>query len=197
MGSTDTDLNQTPLRSPTVFNFFLPDYQYPGELAQAGLITPEFELTSDTTVVRQANFLYDGVFNPSSYLTGISSFRGGGADIALDYSPWMDIRPGSSNPWTDHNTSTPTNDNLRNLIRELGKLLMAGQMSATMENEIYNWVSNNNTSNGNPNGNIAYTTNGSTTSFAAATATQLTERRNRVRAIIHLIVTSPQFTIQK
>ncbi|MGL4398961.1 MAG: DUF1800 family protein, partial [Luteolibacter sp.] len=62
IGDTDGDLAQTPLNSPTVFNFFEPDYSHPGTLAQAGLITPEFQLTSDTTVVRQANFIYNGIF---------------------------------------------------------------------------------------------------------------------------------------
>ncbi|RYD82693.1 MAG: DUF1800 family protein, partial [Verrucomicrobiaceae bacterium] len=66
MDSTETDLGQTPLDSPTVFNFFEPDYQFPGTLAQAGLVTPEFQLTSDTNVVRQVNFIYNGIFNPSS-----------------------------------------------------------------------------------------------------------------------------------
>jgi hypothetical protein len=196
VGNTDTDLAQTPLASPTVFNFFLPDYQYPGELAQAGLFTPEFQLASDTTVIRQANFLYNGIFNPTDNSAGLSSFRSGGGDISLDISRWMDLRPGSPNPWTDNNSATPTNDNLRNLIRELGTLLMAGQMTSGMEDQIYNWVSNNNTGGGNPNGNIAYT-NGATTSFATATAAQLTQRRDRVRAVIHLIVTSPEYTIQK
>lgn len=195
MGNTDSDLSQTPMGSPTVFNFFLPDYQYPGELSQAGLITPEFQLASDTSVVRQSNFLYNGLFNPDN-ATGLSSFKSGGGDITLDISPWMDIRPGSANPWTDNNTGAPTNDNLRNLIRELGTLLMGGQMTSAMEDQIYGFVSNNNTANGNPLGHIAYT-NGATTTFATATTTQLTQRRDRVRAVIHLIVTSPEYTIQK
>ena len=195
VGSTDTDLGQTPLDSPTVFNFFLPEYQYPGELAQAGLITPEFQLTSDTSVIRQANFLYNGLFNPA-YTTGISSFKSGGADIGMDISAWMDIRPSTTTPWTDNNTASPSNDNLRNLIRKLGTLLMGRAPSTAMENEIYNYVSNNTTSGGNPNGNIAYT-NGSTLPFATAGTTDRTFRRDRVRAVIHLIVTSPEYTIQK
>lgn len=194
MGNTDGALGQTPLGSPTVFNFFLPDYQYPGELAQAGLITPEFELTSDTTVIRQANFLYVGLFFPDN-TTGLSSFRNNNADIGMDISPWMDIRPDTGRPWTDHDPANPSNDNLRNLIRRLGTLLMAGQMSQAMEDSIYNWVSNNNTTVP-ADGNIAYTNN-NTDPYATASTARLTERRNRVRAVIHLIVTSPEFTIQK
>jgi hypothetical protein len=64
MDETDNSaLAQTPMRSPTVFNFFLPDYQFPGRLSQAGLITPEFQITSETTVIDQTNFLYNGIYN--------------------------------------------------------------------------------------------------------------------------------------
>src|SRR5439155_1061939 len=65
MGATDTgsslSLAQTPLNSPTVFNFFFPDYKFPGILGSAGLTTPEFQLTSDTTVMWQMNFLQGGI----------------------------------------------------------------------------------------------------------------------------------------
>ena len=46
--NTQTALAQAPLRSPTVFNFFGPDYVLPGPLAAAGLVAPEFEITDDT-----------------------------------------------------------------------------------------------------------------------------------------------------
>lgn len=36
--------NQSPLASPTVFNFFLPDYQPSGELGARGLFGPEFQI---------------------------------------------------------------------------------------------------------------------------------------------------------
>lgn len=49
LNDTETDLSQTPMRSPTVFNFFEPDYSFPGILAQAGLVTPEFQLTTITS----------------------------------------------------------------------------------------------------------------------------------------------------
>jgi uncharacterized protein (DUF1800 family) len=47
---------QTPLRAPTVFNFFEPSYALPGEIAQAGLVSPEFQIATETTVIGAANF---------------------------------------------------------------------------------------------------------------------------------------------
>jgi uncharacterized protein (DUF1800 family) len=48
---------QTPLRSPTVFNFFEPSFALPGEIAQAGLVSPEFQIATETTVVGAANLV--------------------------------------------------------------------------------------------------------------------------------------------
>jgi hypothetical protein len=202
MDSTNTDLAQTPLRSPTVFNFFVPDYQHSGVIDAARAValangetltpgfqitTPEFQLTSETNVIRQANFLYNGLFGGTTSTSGLSSFKTGAGDLAVDISPWIGLRPGATGYWTDHNTAAPADDNLRNLIRELSTLLTAGTLSTTSQNAIYNWVSNNNTANGNPGGNIAYT-------IASPTETQ---RRDRARAVVHLIITSPDYTIQK
>jgi hypothetical protein len=127
LGETETDLNQTPMRSPTVFNFFEPDYSSPGILAQAGLITPEFQLTSDTTVMRQANFIYNGIFNDLHGIQGVSSFKNSSdRDIALDFRPWMGVGPGGL-PWTH-------NDNLGAFVDKMSALLMAGQLPSTGTN---------------------------------------------------------------
>ena len=48
---------QAPLSSPSVFNFYLPDYLPPGELADAGLFAPEFQIESESSVVSTANDL--------------------------------------------------------------------------------------------------------------------------------------------
>ena len=126
LGETETDLSQTPMRSPTVFNFFEPDYRSPGLLAQAGLITPEFQLTSDTTVIRQANFIYNGITNDLHGIQGMSSFSNGNRDIALDFRPWMGAGPGGL-PWVHNN-------NLGAFVDKLSALLMAGQLPSTGTN---------------------------------------------------------------
>ncbi len=43
---TTSSLMETPMSAPTVFNFYYPEYQFPGALASAGLTTPEFQLTT-------------------------------------------------------------------------------------------------------------------------------------------------------
>ena len=56
------EFGQEPLHSPTVFNFFSPDYVAPGAIALAGLTSPEFQITTETTVVEQANTIYAALF---------------------------------------------------------------------------------------------------------------------------------------
>lgn len=57
-------LGQAVLRSPTVFNFFEPDYVQPGRLAQAGLYSPEFQIHNDSTAISVPNAFYGYVFVP-------------------------------------------------------------------------------------------------------------------------------------
>lgn len=52
---------QAPLLSPSVFNFFQPGYTHPGPIASAGLVAPEFQITSETTVINQANLQHAAI----------------------------------------------------------------------------------------------------------------------------------------
>ncbi len=55
-------LGQAPLRSPTVFNFFEPDYVLPGPLAAAGLHAPEYQIFTDTTAISIPNQLRNFIY---------------------------------------------------------------------------------------------------------------------------------------
>jgi len=50
-------IGQNPLRAPSVFNWFRPDYAPSGELQSAGLAAPEFQITHETTLTGYNNFL--------------------------------------------------------------------------------------------------------------------------------------------
>ena len=50
-------LQQHPLSSPSVFNFFLPGHAPVGEIAAAGLVAPEFQLTNSSTIVAVSNIV--------------------------------------------------------------------------------------------------------------------------------------------
>jgi uncharacterized protein (DUF1800 family) len=51
-------LGQHPMLAPSVFNFFSPAYRPAGPIAKAGLQAPEFQITSETTMVSSYNMFY-------------------------------------------------------------------------------------------------------------------------------------------
>jgi len=51
----NNSMSQQVLASPTVFNFFLPDYQPNGEIADAGLVAPEFQIFNTQTSIGYIN----------------------------------------------------------------------------------------------------------------------------------------------
>ena len=146
LGNTDGTLEQSPINADTVFNYFLPDYKFPGSLASQGITTPEFQLTAETTTVRQANFLYDGVFNPGT-TNGYSSFSAGNNAVAMDFSAWFGNAtanagtPGAvlgagtdtTKPWTN-------NENVGVLISRLNTLIAGDMLSTSARTIIQNFV---------------------------------------------------------
>src|SRR2546430_1937647 len=115
------------MTSPAVFNFFFPDYKFPGALSTAGLSTPEFQLTSDTTVAFQMNFLQGGLLVNGNNTNGISSFNNGGGGIAIDLGPYL------SRSYTD-------NGNLGGLVDALNSLLCGGQLAAGAKSQIVSYA---------------------------------------------------------
>lgn len=112
--NANTNLGQEAMHSSTVFNFFEPDYAAPGGIAEAGLKSPEFQITTETTIVTTANYLrsaIQGSFGPSS------------ARITLDLT-------------TEQTLATDP----AQLVDHLNALLMAGRMSPEMRNILVNAV---------------------------------------------------------
>jgi len=101
-GDAAKGLAQSPLRSPTVFNFFRPGYVPPNSaLGNAALVAPEFQIANESSVVGCINYLQRAV-------------AGSIGDITPDYS-----------------TLTPLADDAGALLAELNLVLAANQISAT------------------------------------------------------------------
>ena len=76
-----TRLGQSPLHSPSVFNFYRPGYVPPGTpIAGATLVAPEFQITTETSVAGYLNFMQVAVASSS----GIA-----GSDLRPDYTLWL------------------------------------------------------------------------------------------------------------
>ena len=65
VGSTDnpgTQLGQSPLRSPSVFNFYRPGFVPPGtQTAARGLVAPELQIASETSAAGYVNYMRDNL----------------------------------------------------------------------------------------------------------------------------------------
>jgi uncharacterized protein (DUF1800 family) len=106
--SADNGLGQSPLLSPSVFNFFSPNFRPAGKIAQAGLVAPEFQITTETTVVGGLNFFANLVRN--------KSYGNGDTKLTLNVAP-LEAAAGN----TDQ------------LMGELNALFFNYQMSAKMQ----------------------------------------------------------------
>ncbi len=58
-GNFFEDTLQMPMNSPTVFNFYRPDYSPPGSLGQAGLDGPAFEIANSYTLISTPNRFWE------------------------------------------------------------------------------------------------------------------------------------------
>ncbi len=78
IGVLDNQLSETPMRAPSVFNFFRPGFVPPNTtLAASDLVAPEFQITHEISVAAYANFMQGVIQN------GV----GTGSDVRADYTP--------------------------------------------------------------------------------------------------------------
>ena len=69
-----TQLGQTPLRAPSVFNFFRPGYVPPNtSIAAAGLVAPEFQIAGETSVAGYLNYMRNVITNGAGAGTDVRS----------------------------------------------------------------------------------------------------------------------------
>ena len=153
MNNTDSYLAQTPLDAATVFNFFEPDYVQPGEIAAAGLYAPEFQITSETTVIQYDNLMTNGVYK-SDGVPGNGS-RGFQNDVELNLTNETVLATSPSG-----------------LADYLGQILLSSNMSAALRTEIINRLN-------------------------TMPSASNTDKLNRARAAVYLVITSPEFVTQR
>ncbi|MEC5385517.1 DUF1800 domain-containing protein [Uliginosibacterium sp. H3] len=111
-------LGQSPMRSPTVFNFFRPGYVPPGtQLASANMVAPEMQIVSESSVAGYANFIQ------STVESGTGKTLNGKRDIQPDYSEQMAL------------AGSP-----EKLVEHLDLLLTAGQLSPVSRKRIVDAV---------------------------------------------------------
>lgn len=77
---------QHPLSAPSVFNFYLPSHSPAGEIADAGLVAPEFQITTSNSIVGVSNIV-DFVILADYVTDAPEPFE----PVSLDYQEYIDI----------------------------------------------------------------------------------------------------------
>jgi uncharacterized protein (DUF1800 family) len=155
---------QSPVKSPTVFNFFQPGYLPPGQLASAGLFGPEFQITQETTVIDQSNHMHSMIQNGIG--TGERDANDNSVSVRLDLAPYIALLG---------RTENDPAENQGEVIDSMNALLLGGQMSPGLSQSIRNALA----------------------ALPSNFGDEPDRQRDRVRMIVYLIVTSPEFAVQK
>ncbi len=120
--SANTSLNQSPLTSPSVFNFWRPGFTPPAttQLGSRSLVAPEFQVVDEVTAASYINVMQDWINN------GIGSTppNGSGRDVRSTYAPEVALT-----------------DNPQALVDRMNLLLFYGQMSSTLQARVVAGVS--------------------------------------------------------
>lgn len=124
--------SQSPLASPSVFNFFVPDYVRAGPLANAGLVAPEFQITNENTSILTANQIGRDSYQFLDSTGTIYFSPQGYSEVSSLSSDSVLLR---TNQWE------PLADDPAALIDRLSLVMMAGQMPSAMRTTLINYVS--------------------------------------------------------
>ncbi len=108
------ELQQAPLRSPTVFNFFRPEFSQPGEIADAGLVSPELQILDENSIISLTSRLAASVLWSHNYTANPNPSR-----ITINIDREMQLEPDPDA-----------------LIEHLNWVLLGGQMSEALKQEV-------------------------------------------------------------
>ena len=112
-----TGMGQTPFRSPTVFNYYPPDFVIPGTT----LVGPEFALMTTGTAIQRANFANRMTFTSPAI-----------NNVPVN----VDIPNGTSLDYSDLQALVAADTTGNTLMDELNRRMMHGTMSAAMRSTI-------------------------------------------------------------
>lgn len=149
-------IGQNPMRAPSVFNWFRPDYSPQGVVREAGLLAPEFQIVHEGTTTSWVNFIESESRNATTW----------GRDRMAQYSNVSDYLA------ADLTAELNLAQNPRALVDRLNLLLAANQLSTGTRTTIVDAISR---------------MSGATTR----------DRQARVSAAITLVMSSPEYLIQK
>ena len=183
LSDASNSLGQSPLHSPSVFNFFRPGYIPPGTtLATSQATAPEFQIVNETTVGSYVNFMQtivrEGINTPSPNTAEVLYTAYVRTDIQGDYAELLALINNSA-----INDAEAQRVSLA-LTARLNLLLTAGQLSSTSSAAITAALKSAMLQSN------KLITNANTSQMDA-------RRRDLVAAAILMVLASPDYLIQK
>lgn len=110
-----SELGQSPLNAPSVFNFYKPDYSHPGEISQRGLVSPEFQIHDETSIITITGRMLASTLWSHNYKNDSDSKH-----ITIDIRREMELEPDADK-----------------LLDHLNLLLLGGRMSNGLRAEVH------------------------------------------------------------
>jgi len=147
LANADKNFGEGHLLSPSVFNFFTPDYAPQGEISDGGLVAPEMQIATEDLNTQVTNYFNSQIFSRNSTKTGLAS-----SAIVINIAEEAAL---ASNPDA--------------IIAKLSTKLLGGRISQMLADE----------------------------ARAGILRWPVTNRGNRVAEPMFLIVTSPEFAVQR
>ncbi len=139
MGWNERSLLQSPLGSPSVFNFYRPGYVPPNtQIASMGMVAPEFQITNETTVVEWVNYI-------SALVSWGTGWTGTSTDIPLAQREKADVTINFASTGTPLGRAASLSDVVASnaaVVDHLNLLLFSGRMSTTLRGQILDALQN-------------------------------------------------------
>ncbi|MGD9582647.1 MAG: DUF1800 family protein [Lysobacterales bacterium] len=131
-GSPQNVFFQRPLGAPSVFNFYEPDFQPPGVIADAGLFAPEFQIINENSTMLTANEMMRAICENYGSDNCNNNLTTPPTDRAFLNPSVLDTLPGMACALDVVNGCNGSHD--RDLIEELNLRMMGGMMTGAIGN---------------------------------------------------------------
>jgi uncharacterized protein (DUF1800 family) len=161
-------VDQAALDAPTVFNFFKPGFAPSGEMSARGLVGPEFQIATDSIVAATNNTFANYALYGNYDLAATCDANDDFGDVMVNYAQDKALAGSASGGSADPSDRLVDAYNIR---------FMSGQMSPYMRNQLVSYLNTIDSGWANPQGSDW--------------------RLQRVYRALYLVLTSPEYMVQK
>jgi uncharacterized protein (DUF1800 family) len=180
LDSVEYGINQGPLQSPSVFNFYHPEFSPPGPVQRANATAPEFEITTTTSIAQTQN-VFGGLVAGSIYGNPYADFGFYGASWpAQSCDPYATPPTYADCLFLDYGEVFAKVGSTSDMIDYVNLVLLGGKLPASAKATYVNAI------------DARFSPN-----FSGLTPQQLADRRReRVRVVLWFAVHAPEFQTQ-